>query len=66
MPDNVLQAALIKRYFERHNYSDENAAARVWICKHAAQFRRWYDRHFPDGLSSLSKWHFGQVNSAEF
>ncbi|MEA2711835.1 MAG: hypothetical protein QOF78_4436 [Phycisphaerales bacterium] len=41
---NLLQAELITRFASRRQmHVDE--AARVWIGKRAAKFRRWFQRH---------------------
>lgn len=38
-----IQRLLIARFAIRHQLS-ESTAASLWIGKHAAQFRRWWER----------------------
>ena len=41
---NLLQAELIVHFALRHQMPVD-AAARIWIGKRAAKFRRWHQRH---------------------
>jgi hypothetical protein len=43
MPGNLLQFALIQRYAARQGMTPDAAAA-IWIRRHAAQFRKYWTK----------------------
>lgn len=41
----LLQRLLIARYAVKHDDMPFNAAAKIWIGRHAAQYRKWFNKH---------------------